>query len=92
MKNFKNVEIGDVATDYCDFEYIVVAKDLGKNFDKNLIDYDSTGAMIDYINNSDMSIDEINEMEMIAVKEEDGTTLVFLYDYDGCYVKDEDDE
>ena len=85
MKNFKEVQIGDVTEDYnCDISK-VVAK--GKGYDEFLKSgkkYDNSGGMQEAFEDGYIEKDQ----EWVAVySEEFEEFIVYCYEYDGAVVK-----
>lgn len=89
IKDFEDVKIGDKAEDYNDENLTVVAKGYGKDYDRILAKYDSSGAVLDMKNRPSsfgMSKSEWNDLELIAVKDSVGEFIVYTYDPDGACV------
>jgi hypothetical protein len=89
MKDFAKVKIGDKAEDYEDREWTVVAKGLGREYDKVLAKYDSSGAVQDMKHNLasvGMSKSDWDNLELIAVSDSTGEFAVYVYEPDGACV------
>ncbi len=89
IKDFPKVKVGDKAKDYADHEWTVIAKGLGREYDKFLAKYDSSGAMLDMKHKPasfGMSKSDWDQLELIAVSNKEGEYVVYTYDPDGACV------
>jgi len=83
MKSFADVKIGDIGEDYNGLTGEVIKKGPAGS----LLRYDYTGAMKDAISEGYADEDE----DAVAVRDEDGDTVVFVYGGDGFCVDEEID-
>ncbi len=89
IKDFPKVKVGDKAKDYSDHEWTVVAKGLGREYDKVLAKYDSSGALLDMKHKPSsfgMTKSDWDQLELIAVSDSSGEFVVYTYDPDGACV------
>ncbi len=82
IKPFPNVEVGDRGEDYNGEAGEVIAKGAAKD----LLDYDSSGALKDGMSEGYIDDDE----ECVAIKDSDGGIYTYTYGGDGFWVEDKE--
>lgn len=101
VKSFNDVQKGDIGEDYSDDEVRIIAKGKGINdYNKILKRYDESGAMEEFfydLEENPIALDwiddsgneggyNVEDVEMVAVKFQDGSTAVYTYGDDGVLV------
>jgi hypothetical protein len=95
IKDFDKVKVGDKAKDYGDETSTVIAKGYGRDYDKILAKYDSSGAVLDMKHKPSafgMTKSDWDNLELIAVENSDGEFVVYTYDPDGACVYESTNE
>lgn len=89
IKSFKRVRVGEWGENYNGERGRVVGKGKGRENWEELRKWDSSGAMSDFMSNLDLygyTEEDLEVLEMVAVREEDGCMSVYIYGEDGFCV------
>lgn len=85
IKSFERVRVGEWGVDYSGERGRVLGKGIGRKDWEELKKWDSSGAMDDFVSNLELygyTEEDLKDLEMVAVRDEDGDTLVYIYGED----------